>query len=388
MRDYFLATGLVLTAFLIRIPFLSYPPQTVFDEIHFTNFGLQTLKGETNIDIHPPFIRLVFAGIIKASSFRDLGRKIITGEDYEDFPYVPLRLATVIIGSLLAGVIYLLARKLYADPLLALLPGIFVVFDGALVSYSRTVLYDTYILFFGFLGILLLWLALDGKTKKQAVSFFVLAGIAMGLTASIKWSGLAFLASGFLLLFAKGKIKHCFFLTLIAFLTYFGVFLALYGAGNTGHFYEIQQKMFLGHISVPAHHPGQSPPWQWPLGLGNFIMWGNGTDDIIKLSPNIFSWVAVFVSVLLSLFLFIRGRSGTLLFILGSYFANYLPFFLISRPLFFYHYFPALVFGYLLVPLVFKFMSELLFGQIHKKHIYAVMALNILFFAFFIPFIY
>jgi len=389
-RDYFLAAGLVLAAFLIRIPFLSYPPQPIFDEIHFTNFGIQTLRGETNIDIHPPFIRLVFAGIIKASSFTDLGRKIISGEDYRDFPYVPLRLVAVIIGSLLAGVIYLLAKKLYADPLLALLPGIFVVFDGVLVSYSRAVLYDTYILFFGFLGVLFLWLALDGKTKKQTISFFIIAGIAMGLTASIKWSGLAFLASGFFLLFAKGKIKYFFFLALITFLAYFGVFLVLYGTGNTVRFYEIQQKMFLGHLSAKEPHPAQSPPWKWPLAIGvdKFILWGNGIDDVIKLSPNVFSWSAAFASVLLAMFIFIREKTGKLFFLLGSYLANFLPFFLITRTMFLYHYFPALIFSYLLVPFIFKSLSELLFGQTQKKHIYAVVALNILFFTFFIPFIY
>lgn len=387
-NDYFVAFGLVLVAFLIRIPNLAYPPQPIFDEVHFTNFGIRTLNSETDIDIHPPFIRLVFADIIKASGFSDLNRKIQLGEHFDNFPYVNLRLLTVFIGSLLAGIIYLLAKKIYSDYLLALLPAIFVIFDGTLVSYSRAILYDTYLLFFGFLGVLLLFCSLESEKKYKRILFFLLSGISLGLAASIKWSGLGFLASAIFVLLIKTKIKYLLPMILLAFLTYSSIFLALYGTGDVGRFYEVQKNMFLGHLSVHETHPAQSPPWKWPLAIDTFILWGNGEDDTIRFSPNVFSWSAGFVSFFLATIIFLREKSGKLFFLLASYLVNYLPFFLITRPMFLYHYFPALVFSYLMFPWAFKNISKLLFGQINSKHIYIIALADILCFLIFIPFIY
>src|SRR3989338_6959313 len=41
-------------------------------------------------------------------------------------------------------------------------------------------------------------------------------------------------------------------------------------------------------------------------------------------------------------------------FLVLSYLGNYLPFFFISRKMFLYHYFPALLFSFLLVPIAFS----------------------------------
>ncbi len=386
-RDYLIATGLIVLAFLVRTPYFSYPPQPVFDEAYFTNFGIQTIKGETDIDIHPPFMRLIFAGIIKTAGFNALDQKIISGENYGNFPYAPLRLVTVVAGSLLAGVIYLLSKKIYGSVLLAVLPGIFVIFDGILITYSRLILYDTYILFFGFLSVLLLWLSLDSSNRRWKILLFMLAGISMGLAASIKWSGLAFLASGFILLLIKGKIKYFIILAFLAITAYFGIFLTLYGAGRVKNIYEIQKKMLHAQISIREHHPAQSRPWQWPLSYDGPVLWNSGK-DIIKLSPNVFSWTAAFVSIVISLYLLARDRSPKLLFLFGSFFANYLPFFLISRPIYIYHYFPALLFGYLLTPFLLIYLSEILFGNLQNRHIYALMALDLILYLAVIPFIY
>src|SRR3989338_9930560 len=45
-------------------------------------------------------------------------------------------------------------------------------------------------------------------------------------------------------------------------------------------------------------------------------------------------------------------------FLVLSYLGNYLPFFFISRKMFLYHYFPALLFSYLLVPVTFCILWE------------------------------
>ena len=185
-KVYLIFGGLFLLAFLIRIPYLSYPQEPVFDEAHYINFAERTLAGEKDIDIHPPLARLIFAGILWLAPY-----------DANNFPFFRLRLLAVFAGSLLAGIVYLIAQKLYRNQILALLPALMVIFDGALISYSRMILPDILILVFGFLGILLL--------IQDSRNTFLFSGIMFGLAASIKWSGLAFLASGLIYLYLNKK---------------------------------------------------------------------------------------------------------------------------------------------------------------------------------------
>src|SRR3989344_1354533 len=86
-----------------------------------------------------------------------------------------------------------------------------------------------------------------------------------------------------------------------------------------------------------------SSPIKWPFADNQFILWGNGKDDIIKLSPNLFSWALIPCSLIISLYLIYRNKDKKLIFLLAGYLASYIPFFLISRPVFLYHYIIPLV---------------------------------------------
>ena len=377
-KDYLLATGIVLLAFLIRIPNISYPSEPVWDEFHYTNYAIRTLNGEGAIDVHPPFMRLFFAKATYFSGFRDLSLKINIGEDFKNFPYITLRFASILAGSLLAGVIYLIARKLFKENALALLPSFFVIFDGFLVTYSRLILPEIYILFFGFLGILFL----------LSESFFavIMGGILIGISFSIKWSALGFLAAGIIYLALNKKIKHIPTLILISFLTYFYIFSMIVPADD---FIKYTKAMYRGHL---AFKEGEityaSHPIKWPVADDRFILWGNGRDDIIKLSPNLFSWTSVAFSLLISFYLVFRDKDKKLIFLLGGYLASYIPFFFISRPVFLYHYIIPLVFGFLFAPFLISLLIDI-FGVEKKKKILLITHIaNVSFFLIFIPFIY
>ena len=392
-KDYLWAAGLVLLAFLIRIPNISYPPEPAFDEVHYTNFAIRTLSGEVNIDVHPPFARYLFSEFLKATSFNDLSRKIFLKENYGDFPYIPLRFATVLAGSLLAGIVFLISRRFYDNLVLALIPSWMVIFDGALVSYSRYILPDTYILFFGFLGILLLFHGLEFKNNITKLFLLSAAGLSMGFTASIKWSGLGFLASGLLYLIIYKKIKYGAILIIFCLFGYILPYTILLPEGAITSQPLLIKEMIRGHSKV-IEFPGSdgekitASPILWLFADRQFILWGNGKDDIVKLSPNLFGWTAVIVSIITSFFFAIRTRSRQTFFILTSYFLNYLPFFLVSRSLYMYLYFPALIFGYLLIPETFKIVSDILSPGNIKKPAIIICCLTLLFFLIFIPFIY
>lgn len=364
--DFWIAAGLVLLTFLIRIPFLSHPPEPVFDEVHYSNFAIRTLNGEKNIDLHPPFLRILFAKILYLSGTANFLNTA--------------RFLTIIFGSLLAGIIFLISKKIYPANFLAILPPFLYIFDGSLITYSRLMLPEIYILFFGFTGFLCLFIAMDFDKNFYKYLLIFLSAIFFGISASIKWSGLGFLAAGLFLLFYKKKLKFILPLIAITLGVYFVIFSLIFPPNQ---FFKTNIAMFRAHSIIPTH-PAQSRPYFWPFGEKTFTLWGNGK-DAIKLIPNYAGWIGAFISVLLAIIYFLRSPRENH-FLLFSFLVNYIPFFAISRPLFVYHYFGALVFGYLIVPKALKFINDTLFPQkdISKYYI----TLVVLFFLIFLPLIY
>ncbi|OGF83017.1 hypothetical protein A3B18_02370 [Candidatus Giovannonibacteria bacterium RIFCSPLOWO2_01_FULL_46_13] len=373
-KDYLIALGFILLAFLIRIPNISYPPELVFDEFHYANFAVRTLHGEADIDVHPPLMRIVFAGVLDLFSNQD-AREIKPNENYGDFPYVPMRLLSVLVGSLLAGIIFLLAKKIYNDDILSALPALFVVFDGALVSYSRLILPDIYILFFGFLGILLLF--------SRRWYWTGAAGLLIGCAASIKWSGAGFLAAGIIFLFLEKRFKEIFLLAISLFVSYLLIFSILFPLESLK---EVTEGMLHGHLTAPGHIAA-SRPYEWPFIRKTFVLWGSEIDSI-KLVPNIIAWAAVPISVLAGIALALMRREKELIFLIGGFVTSYLPFFFIGRSLFIYHYFPALIFGFLLIPGVIDFISRMIWPETKNRLHYIFAGLVVLFFLISLPFIY
>src|SRR3989338_7287314 len=53
-RDAQIVLIILFLALLLRIPFLSHPGQTLFDEVIYTNFAIYTEHGVPFFDIHPP----------------------------------------------------------------------------------------------------------------------------------------------------------------------------------------------------------------------------------------------------------------------------------------------------------------------------------------------
>jgi len=93
-------------------------------------------------------------------------------------------------------------------------------------------------------------------------------------------------------------------------------------------------------------------------------------------------------SLIISLYLIYRNKDKKLIFLLAGYLASYIPFFLISRPVFLYHYIIPLVFGFLFVPFSISLLIDI-FEVEKKKKIFAVThTANALLFLIFIPFIY
>ena len=126
------------------------------------------------------------------------------------------RISTAIIGILAVLVLTLVARKLFASTLLAVLAGFLFAIDGQAIVMSRVAILDNSLMFFALLGFAFIladrgWhesrLAARLAERRTSGSssdwgpiiwwrpWLIAAGVAFGCAAGVKWSGFYFLAA-------------------------------------------------------------------------------------------------------------------------------------------------------------------------------------------------
>jgi len=153
---------------------------------------------------------------------------------------------------------------------------------------------------------------------------------------------------------------------------------------------ELNQKMYFYSATLKAIHPYGSRFSQWPLMEKPIWYWTQTTSfgaKNIYLFGNILTYFSVLMAIVLSIIISFlrkfRKKINPLIFILLlGYFANLLPYILVSRVTFLYHYLPSLVFGIL----IFAILTEKLF---ENKFLYFLfLALVFIAFLFTLPITY
>ncbi|GGE83982.1 phospholipid carrier-dependent glycosyltransferase [Mycetocola zhadangensis] len=125
------------------------------------------------------------------------------------------RISTAIIGTLAVLILTLVARKLFASTLLAVIAGFLFAIDGHAIVMSRVAILDNSLMFFALLGFAMILADRDWHARRLAVRldaarssgaspdwgpviwwrpWLIAAGVAFGLAAGVKWSGFYFLA--------------------------------------------------------------------------------------------------------------------------------------------------------------------------------------------------
>jgi dolichyl-phosphate-mannose--protein O-mannosyl transferase len=215
----------VLIAAVLRLWNLGSPKSLVFDETFYVkdawtlwNLGYE---GQWPAESDPLFNAGQVNGYLADPSFivhPPLGKWII-GLGMEVFgadnPF-GWRGTTALIGILAVVLLMVIARYLFKSTLLATLAGLLMAIEGNAIVMSRVALLDNSVMFFALLGfgaILLdrrwssqrlgLWVA-SREDAKRGIDWgpalwwrpwLIAAGLAFGLTAAVKWSGLYFLAA-------------------------------------------------------------------------------------------------------------------------------------------------------------------------------------------------
>ena len=147
----------------------------------------------------------------------------------------------------------------------------------------------------------------------------------------------------------------CLLFIAIPFGIYFTAFLPLTTLPHNrydvfGRFIAYQTHMYNYHSTLQATHPFESPWYQWPFDIRNVWYYGNYSADseghirtISVLGNPLFFWACVPATV----YAFVRAvkrHSRTALICVIGFLSAYLPWVLVPRCTFIYHYFTAVPF--------------------------------------------
>jgi dolichyl-phosphate-mannose-protein mannosyltransferase len=184
-----------------------------------------------------------------------------------------------------------------------------------------------WVVLFGFLGQLAILLALRFKE---------VINLSDGLSTKIK-------------VFLDRPFFRLYFFLLFAILVYFLTYIPRMILGASfAHVFGLQGSMFNYHATLVSTHPYASQWWSWPLILRPVLLFiahlPNGVVSTIVAMGNPAVWWIGFASIIAVAGLAIRKRGFTPIFIVVLFFFSWLPYVLISRTTYLYHFFVSIPF--------------------------------------------
>lgn len=392
-RLYILISIGIFLAAALRFWGISEPGELVFDEVFFPVFAFNYLTGQYFFDVHPPLAKyMIAAGMWTYESLTD-SIQMVTTEEVSQLPAASYRWVNALVGTLMCLTVARLAFLLSRDLALSLLCGLLIAIDGAFIVESRLGLNNIYTAYFGVLSFLFL---ARYETSGRRVLWLALTGVSLGCALATKWSALGFAAGIWalallpavesLIAAARAPTRHytighvkswtltgiqrlCLLLIVPA-IVYVIIWIPHLLVFEGDRFAPLHQAMYQVHSDVKVDaHPNCSPWYEWPLTLrtipyyyqvlpatsssavpfaidirhlGNAAIYLLSTAAIVTM---FFSWIRQ---------LYRRLRTGLPLaplnyqsFTILGFCATWLPWSLISRCTFQYHYLPSSAFAFM-----------------------------------------
>ena len=355
----------------------TYMSETIFDEIYFVRSAEQYLNLQVPYEwTHPPLGKLIIAAGISIFGYNPFGWRIMG----------------VIFATLIIPLIYILGKKLFGTWIGAFASAFLLTFDFMHFTMARMATVDTYVVFFSLASQLFFLIYLKDVLKsgwKAPVQPLFLAVLFFALGFSTKWLVLYGFAGQLAILAAlrlkevaklkKGLSDKIYAFTdhpfsvllgflLVAVLVYFLTYIPDMLAGRSViEVLGLQGGMYNYHATLTATHPYASPWWTWPLMLkpvwlyvsylplnmkstivllGNPALWWVGFVSIIfvaeraiqgkELAHRLWKKITKRLQTVESAS---RGKDLAAIFIVTFFFFQWLPYVLISRITFLYHFY-------------------------------------------------
>lgn len=126
------------------------------------------------------------------------------------------RMSGVVFGSIMVGLIYLLAASMFGRRRIGLLAGGFVAIDGMSYVMSRISMNDIFVAAFIVAAYLAFWQIWSGRWSRSAWWVLPLVGVLIGLAASTKWVGFYAMAGLIVLVLARSALGRLVLVVLAA----------------------------------------------------------------------------------------------------------------------------------------------------------------------------
>lgn len=411
-RDRVVCWVLFVTAACVRFYRLGMPASVVFDEYHFGTFVDNILSGATHFDIHPPLGKLtlaIFGFLVGYRPDPSFGYDEI-GKNYGAVLYYPLREIAAIFGVVTVPLMYSTARMLGVSWIGSLLCAGLFCFDNLNIIESRLILMDSQIVFYLVLSLycaLHLWRSRPKSLER--FSWLTATGFVSGCSISVKWTalatpGLIAIVSFFGLHFLEDPLTalECLWAGVVGLGLYTALFYVhfktlthtgpgvgffpdefrktLVGESNYDPkavrkpfhqlFMYLNKYMFTANAGITTRHHWESYWYQWVVNWRGLLYYNKEIDgkwaSVYLLCNPIVCWVcAACVGLFIIGFLFsVRYRDvralkslrkesflyamRTCIFLFWGWLINLLPYILVDRSAFVYHYLPGLIYAQLL----------------------------------------
>jgi predicted membrane-bound dolichyl-phosphate-mannose-protein mannosyltransferase len=341
---------------LVRFP-ITYLSETYFDEIYFVRTAENYLNSESPFEwTHPPLGKLIMAGGIAIFGYNPFGWRIMG----------------VIFATLMIAVIYVLGKKMFGTWIGAFVPALLLTLDFMHFTLGRMATSDTFLAFFVLASQLFFFTYLKDFLKRgwnARTMPLVLSVVFFSFAISIKWTALYGFAAELAVLLilrmknvihTKGIMKKIktlfsfpFFLfigsILLAALIYFSTFIPYIASGHgLLDVVKLQFSMYNYHATLNATHPFSSQWWSWPLMTRPIWLYisnlPDGMESTIALLGNPAIWWFGAISMIFMVALAIKKKDLACFFIAFLFLFQWVPYILISRITFIYHFYPDVPF--------------------------------------------
>lgn len=352
----------------------TYLNQTYFDEIYHVRNAQEIAEGQfMYASVHPLLGTQIIAFFIKL-----LGNN----------PFA-WRIGGALFGIAMLPLFYALCKTLFSKTRYAALGTLLFASDFMHLTTSRIATLEPFSVFFimlmSYFMIRYCQMSFYDSDFRTTLKYLLLSGIAMGLGIAVKWTavyaGIGLAVLFFLSLFRrwqeyKRAIKSdrctsfeqhvvavfpkyflktagwcCIWFIVVPLIIYFAAYIPcqIYRGESWSLAGVIKQTvgMYKYHANLEATHPFQSVWWQWILDIRPIWYYHQVYDNLvytISAFGNPLIWWTGMASVIFSIYLGIRKKSQTAVTLVVCYLAQLVPWMLVTRCVFIYHYYPSVPF--------------------------------------------
>jgi dolichyl-phosphate-mannose--protein O-mannosyl transferase/Gpi18-like mannosyltransferase len=347
-KDLFIILFLSFVSTLLRLFYLKFPEEMMFDEVYHARAAGEYLRHINPYEwVHPPLAKLIISIGVYIFGLNSFGWRIM-----------PL-----VFGTFFIPVMYVLGKSLFSSRYTGLLAALLISIDGVFFVQSKTAMTNIFATFFQVTAIMFFWLYFQydyyKKSKIKIYIFLLLSGLFISLALATRWTSMGAFAfiigatiwyklffsvsikdiinkdfSNLKSIFSKNEIP--FYITFI--ISFIILPISIYIISylpylNLGHtitdIWNMQKGIYSYHKNLRDPHPYYSEWYTWPFLIRPtwyyFRDFKDGTmAGIIALGNPAIWWSSVFVTIY-SLYNAIKYKKTNLLYVGLGYVILYLP---------------------------------------------------------------